>query len=128
VSRPGPRRPAAGIQITVAVPSPAVASRIAAALLDAHLCACAQTLGPIRSHYEWQGKRELSREWLLVIKTRPALFNAVARRVRELHPYELPEIVACPMRPAWRPYLEWIALQTRDARLAAGTAGRRRPR
>jgi len=118
--------PAAGVQVLVAVPSTAVATRIADALLDERLCACVQTLGPIASRYEWKGKRESAREWLLLVKTRAALFARVERAIRRLHPYELPEIVGLPMRPASRAYLDWVALQTRAPRL--GTAASRRPR
>lgn len=119
---------ATGLQIVVAVPSPAVGTRIADALLDARLCACAQTLGPIQSRYEWRGKRESTREWLLVIKTRAALFAAVESAVKAVHPYELPEIIGVPMRPASAQYLEWIALQTKPTGRKAGTARRARVR
>jgi periplasmic divalent cation tolerance protein len=108
----------------VAVPSPRVARRIATALLEQRLCACAQTLGPIQSRYTWKGKLESAREWLLLIKTRPDLFAAVTRAVRRLHPYELPEIVGVPMRPALRPYLDWIAESTGPLRSSARRARR----
>ena len=92
----------------VAVPSPAVGRRIATALLDEHLCACVQIVGPITSHYDWQGKRQRSREWLLWIKTRSGLAAHVTRTVAALHPYEVPEIVGMPLHPVYRPYLNWL--------------------
>jgi periplasmic divalent cation tolerance protein len=126
-----PRVAVSGLQVLVAVPSPAVATRLGTALLERHLCACVQTLGPIRSRYRWKGKLESAREWLLLVKTRPALYPAVEHVVRQLHPYELPEIVGLPMRPALWPYLEWIAATTASAgtvapqRRAAPTRPRR---
>ena len=118
------RASAHGLQVLVAVPSVAVATRITKALLDQRLCACVQTLGPIQSVYLWKGKRERAREWLLLVKTQVGLYPAVERAVRSLHPYELPEIVGLPMRPALRPYLDWIAAATGDA--GPQRAGRRR--
>jgi periplasmic divalent cation tolerance protein len=120
------RGAAPALQVIVAVPNARLAGRIAAALLERRLCACAQTLGPITSRYRWQGKIETAREVLLVVKTRRALFAAVERAVRELHPYEVPEIAALPLGPVHAPYLAWLRQATR-----AGTPvrrGRRPPR
>jgi periplasmic divalent cation tolerance protein len=102
------RRATPAVQILVAVPSPAVARRLSAALLDARLCACAQTVGPITSRYVWRGQRATTREWLLLVKTRRALFGAVERAVRALHPYTVPEIAATPLAPVHAPYLAWL--------------------
>jgi len=106
------KRARAAIQVVVAVPSPAVARRLSAALLDAELCACAQTIGPITSRYVWQGRRESAREWLLLVKTRRSLFGAVERTVRALHPYTVPEIAAITLHPVHAPYLAWLEAAT----------------
>ncbi len=117
-------RSAAGrfVQVMVSVPSTAVAARISEALLDGELCACAQTLGPITSRYRWKGELERSREWLLVLKTRTALLKKLETAVLELHPYDVPEILAVPVSAGHGPYLRWLEESTR-----AGT-GRRRAR
>lgn len=120
-----PRRASGFVQVQVAVPSPAVAGRIADALLDARLCACVQTLGPITSRYAWKGRRERGREWLLLIKTRTARVEALVRLVRRHHPYEVPEILAVPVRGGDAAYLEWLAAETATRpRAAAPTATR----
>ena len=113
------------IQVFIAVPSTAVARRIAASLLDARLCACAQTLGPVQSRYLWKGKPESAREWLLLVKTRAALYEGVEREVRRLHPYEVPEILAVPVAAGLGAYLGWLQRETRPpktrrARRASG--------
>jgi periplasmic divalent cation tolerance protein len=97
----------------VAVPNRAVAKRLSLALLEARLCACAQTVGPITSRYTWQGRSETTREWLLLVKTRPTLFAAVEAAVRALHPYEVPEIAAMTLHPVHSPYVQWIYASTR---------------
>jgi periplasmic divalent cation tolerance protein len=89
-----------------------VAARIADALLDARLCACVQTLGPITSRFAWKGRRERGREWLLLIKTRSARVRALGRLVRREHPYEVPEILAVPVVGGDPAYLEWLAAET----------------
>jgi periplasmic divalent cation tolerance protein len=103
------------VQVMVAVPSPAVARRVARALLQARLCACAQTLGPITSRYAWKGRLETTREWLLLVKTRATLSEAVRRQVLLLHPYEVPEILVVPVLRGHPPYLAWLAAATTPA-------------
>lgn len=117
------QRSAAALQVVVAVPDRRVADRMAAVLLSERLCACAQTVGPIQSRYRWRGKVESAREYLLVLKTRPALFAAVARTVRALHPYQVPEIVALPLAAVDAPYLAWLRAETRSSRAPAAPRG-----
>jgi periplasmic divalent cation tolerance protein len=100
------------LQILVAVPNRNVARRIADALLDARLVACAQTLGPMTSRYTWKGKREAQREWLLLLKTRRALASRVEAVVRALHPYEVPEIAGTKLSPVNAAYLAWLERET----------------
>jgi len=100
------------VQVLVAVPSPIVARRISESLLERRLCACAQTLAPMTSRYRWRGKIESAREWLLVLKTRAALFPALERAVRELHPYDVPEILALHVDDAHAGYGRWLMAET----------------
>lgn len=85
------------------------ASRIARKLVEERLAACVTiAAGGVRSVYWWKGKVERAREALLVAKTSTKLFRRLERRVKELHSYETPEIIALPIVAGSRAYLEWI--------------------
>lgn len=94
--------------VLVTVGSESEAETIAGALLDERLAACVTIGGPIRSVYRWRGRIADDREWQLVIKTRAALFDALADRVRALHSYDVPEIIGLPVTAGSPPYLEWL--------------------
>lgn len=81
--------------------------RIAHSLVERELAACVQIDGPIRSVYRWEGAIETAEEWRCAVKTRACLYDRVERAIRELHPYETPEIVAVPMTGS-AAYLDWI--------------------
>jgi periplasmic divalent cation tolerance protein len=83
------------------------AARIANLLIDEKLAACVQLL-PIESFYVWQGKTQNENELLLLIKTRTALFEAAIARIKDVHPYSVPEIVGTPFSAAFNGYLDWI--------------------
>ncbi len=82
------------------------ALQIARALVGERLAACVNIIAPIRSIYRWRDAIEDDREWMLVIKTRASLVSRVERRVKELHSYQVPEIVALPISAGSGPYLE----------------------
>jgi periplasmic divalent cation tolerance protein len=84
------------------------ADKIAQALMQEKLAACVSIVPEVDSRYWWQGKIEHSRELLLVIKTRPARYQALEKRVRELHSYSVPEILALPVLKGNPAYLKWI--------------------
>ena len=86
---------------------------LARALVEERLVACVNLLREIRSVYWWKGKIEDEPEVLCIMKTRSALFEALRNRVRELHSYEVPEIVALPILAGSEPYLDWIGENTR---------------
>ena len=88
------------------------ADAIAAALVEARLAACVNILGPIRSVYRWQGQVQREDEVALLAKTEARLFEALAARVRELHGYETPCIVAWPIETGDAAYLDWIGAET----------------
>ncbi len=73
------------------------------------MAACVQVAGPIASTYRWQGAIETSQEWLCLAKTMKANYEALEAAIRELHPYEVPEILAFPIVAAHQAYLEWLA-------------------
>jgi periplasmic divalent cation tolerance protein len=87
------------------------ADRIAAALLEERLVACVQTL-PVRSRYWWRGKLESAAEVMLLMKTRAELMERLTRRVRQLHPYEVPEVVSVAIAEGNPDYLAWLTAET----------------
>ena len=87
------------------------ADRLARVLVEERLAACVNRIGPIQSVYRWQGKLEQSEEQLLIIKTQKELFPALEKRVRELHSYSVPEIVAVPIVGGSQDYLGWLGEQ-----------------
>jgi len=93
--------------------SEAEAEAIAEALLSEELAACVQLMA-IRSRYVWEGEVQRETEWLLQIKTRAVLFEIVRAKIRAMHSYETPEIVALPIVAADADYLSWMAGVTRS--------------
>jgi len=85
------------------------ADRLARALVEERLVACANVIGPVRSIYRWQGAVEEAAEQLLLLKTRVELLPALEARVRALHSYDVPEMLALPLRSGSAAYLAWLA-------------------
>ena len=94
-------------------PDAATAARIASALVDDRLAACVNVLPGVESIYRWQGRVERASEVLLLIKSTRERLPALTARVVELHPYELPELVAVDIAGGLPGYLAWIADATR---------------
>ena len=84
------------------------AQKIANGLLQDKLVACANIVAGVRSLFWWQGKIDSSKEALLVLKTKKILFKKVAAKVKALHSYEVPEIIALPIVAGSGDYLKWI--------------------
>ena len=95
-------------QVTTTVATRADAERIGAVLVAERLAACVQVAGPIASTYRWRGAVEQATEWYCHCKTTRARYPALEARVRELHPYDTPEIIALPIVAALPAYLAWI--------------------
>jgi periplasmic divalent cation tolerance protein len=91
------------------------AARIRRDLVEARLAACVNQLGPVQSTYRWQGAVEETTEVALLIKTTRERYAALEARLRELHPYSVPEIVALPMERGGADYLAWVHAETRAA-------------
>ena len=85
---------------------------IARSLVGERLAACVNLVRGIRSIYRWGDKLEDEQETLLLVKTRTQLLARVERRVRELHTYEVPEVVALPLAAGAKPYLDWVLEST----------------
>ena len=90
------------------------ADRIAEALVAERLAACVNILGAVRSVYRWQGAVERADEVALIAKSRTALLERLSARVRELHSYDTPAIVAWPILGGDAAYLDWIGSETSE--------------
>ncbi|HRD49987.1 MAG: divalent-cation tolerance protein CutA [Candidatus Competibacter sp.] len=93
-------------------PDPATAERIAETLVGEQLAACANIVPGLTSIYRWQGQIQRDSELLLLLKTRQAIYPLLEARIRELHPYQVPEIIALPIQAGSAAYLDWIADNT----------------
>jgi periplasmic divalent cation tolerance protein len=96
------------IEVTTTTATQDDARRIARALVERRLAACVQIRGPIESTYRWQGQIETAQEWQCVAKTRRDLYARVEQAIRELHPYEVPEILAVEILEASASYAQWL--------------------
>src|SRR5438105_1721487 len=85
--------------------------RLARAVVEERLAACVNRIPHIQSLYRWEGKIERTEEELLIIKTRKELFSALEKKVRELHSYSVPEIIALPLVEGNEAYLRWLEEQ-----------------
>ena len=92
--------------------SEAAARDLAVAAVDARLGACAQVVGPITSVYRWDGSVQTDQEWRVEIKTTAERVPALTARLRELHSYDLPEVVATPIVGGSAEYLAWLTGET----------------
>ncbi len=106
--REGPAGTEAVRVVLVTAPDEESAARIARALVEERLIACANLIPRIRSIYRWEGQVADEAEVLLVLKTRASRCAAVAARVKALHPYALPEVVALPVVDGSEAYLDWV--------------------
>ena len=84
------------------------AEKIAQDLLSEHLIACANIVGPVSSHFFWLGKIDAAEEYLLVMKSRSTLFEELCKRVKALHSYEVPEVIAVPIVDVAKGYADWL--------------------
>lgn len=91
------------------VPDDASADRIERALLDEHLVACVNRLGEVSSRYYWEGSVQEAREIPLLLKTTEHRLDELERRLGELHPYDVPEIIAWHAGRVNTAYANWVA-------------------
>lgn len=92
-------------------PDQATAQYIADQLVDKQLAACVNILPGVTSVYHWQGKRETTEEHILLIKTTNEVYDVLEHTLINLHPYELPEVIAVPIERGSAAYLDWISQQ-----------------
>jgi periplasmic divalent cation tolerance protein len=96
------------VQIVTTAGTREAAERIAVELVSRRLAACVQVSGPILSTFRWQGAVETAQEWVCTAKTSAAQLGAVEILVKELHTYEVPELVATPIVGGSEAYLSWL--------------------
>jgi periplasmic divalent cation tolerance protein len=94
------------------LPDREAAMRLARELVERRLAACVNVLAECTSVYRWKGAIETAAEVPVLIKTRSGLYAGVEAAIRELHPHELPEIVAVPVRQGFDEYLQWVRDET----------------
>jgi len=103
------------IQVFTTTANKEDARKIARDLIEKKLVACAQIIGPIMSTYRWKGKIEEEEEWLCLLKSRYDQYEKLERRIKSIHPYEVPEILALSVVKGSQSYLEWL-----DGQLESG--------
>ncbi len=98
--------------VLITAPDAVCAETLSRALLDERLAACVNVVPGVRSFYRWEGAIREDSELLLLLKTRKDLADALAARVKELHPYELPEVLELPASGGSEAYLDWVRTET----------------
>jgi periplasmic divalent cation tolerance protein len=100
------------VLVLTTAPSGDVAALIAATLVEERLAACVSQVPGVLSRYRWAGNVEEAAEVLVLVKTRATHQDAVMRRLSELHPYDVPEVLVLPIVGGHIPYLDWISEAT----------------
>jgi periplasmic divalent cation tolerance protein len=103
-----PAEPAEPIVVLTTCPDEATAASIARDLVESGLAACVSRVGPVHSTFRWQGAIQNEPEVLLVIKTVIPRYSELEMRLKTLHPYEVPEIIALPIVAGAANYLGWL--------------------
>jgi periplasmic divalent cation tolerance protein len=102
------------VYIVLATAPESEAERLARSLVESRLAACVNVASGLTSFYWWKGSLEESRESLLIIKTTEEALEGLIARLREMHPYELPEIIAVPVEAGLEEYLDWVRGEVRS--------------
>jgi periplasmic divalent cation tolerance protein len=101
------------IQVVTTTPKKEDAQRISDYVVRGRLAACVQVIGPVASTYWWRDNVESAEEWLCLIKSRRDVYQQLEAAIREIHPYEVPEILAVPVVEGSRSYLDWLDTEVR---------------
>jgi periplasmic divalent cation tolerance protein len=107
------------IQVITASDARPKAEAIARALVERRLAACVQIIGPVTSIFHWQDKIDTAEEWLCLAKTGADQYDQVETAIRQVHTYEVPEILAVPVLAGFKGYLDWM--RTELAQRSAST-------
>lgn len=101
------------IIILCTTPDQKTAHKIARDLVENKLAACCNILDNVKSVYRWQGKVQAEKECLMIIKSVSQNFEKIENRIRKMHPYEVPEIIASEITSGSADYLKWITENSR---------------
>jgi len=96
------------VAVLMTAPDIEVAERLGRAAVDERLAACANILPGVTSIYRWEGAVQRDAEVLVLFKTTAEGVDALRKRVVELHPYDVPELIALPVLGGHGPYLDWV--------------------
>lgn len=100
------------IQVVTTGNSKEVMERIGRHMVEKRFAACAQVSGPIKSVYWWQGKIEETTEWICTLKCTSEDYEGIEEAIKNLHPYEVPEIYAIDVEKALPAYAQWVRAET----------------
>ncbi len=101
-----------GLLVITTLPNADAAAELAKNVVGERLAACANLIPALRSIYKWQGKVQDENEVLVLFKTRQEHYENLKSRILELHPYEVPEVLAIPVEQGYAAYLDWLAAET----------------
>ena len=101
------------IVVLVTCGSEEEATKIANSLVEERIAACVSIISPVRSIYRWEGKIWDEKEWLLIKKTQKERFEDLEKKVKSLHSYSVPEVIALPIVEGSAPYLKWLEETTK---------------
>jgi periplasmic divalent cation tolerance protein len=96
------------IQVITTTEKKVDAEKIAELLLNRRLAGCIQVIGPIMSTYWWKNKIEKTTEWLCLAKSKKNLYKNLEKSIKEIHPYETPEIIVLPVVCGSEKYFKWL--------------------
>jgi periplasmic divalent cation tolerance protein len=94
--------------VLTTIGSEAEAARLGRRLVEKGLVACVNDVGPVKSVFTWKGNLEEASERLLLMKTRSDCYQDLEAAIQELHPYDVPEVIAMPIELGSKAYLSWI--------------------
>ena len=100
------------ITVLITAPNEEEAAKISRTIVEESLAACVSIIRSVRSIYRWQGRVEDESEVLMIAKTKRALFDRLKGRIKELHSYEVPEIIGLPVIEGSKQYLDWLSQET----------------
>ncbi len=100
------------ILVLTNVPELVAAQLLARKLVESRLAACVNIMPAVQSIYRWQGQVDEATEVTLLIKTTQQQYDHLQQAILDIHPYDLPEIIATPIVAGHAPYLHWIAAET----------------
>ena len=107
------------IEVHTTIDSRDAAQKIAETVVAKRLAACVQISGPIMSVYWWEGKIEHAQEWVCTAKTQKKLYQELEKVIKEVHPYDVPEILATEIVEGIKSYEDWITRETSAQEIVA---------